>query len=250
MKNYIHFKGFTLAETIITLGIIGVVAAMTIPNLMSKWREKALIAKLKESYSMVYQAQKLAIEEFGDVSGWSTGSEELPHEIVANKFKQFLKLSYDCVGNRVDIFKKCVPNNTSYYNPTTFAIVRLINGTTLVFQVISPTCSHNYMVNGVSDRNVCGFIYVLLEPDKKGENGLNIFNFYITSNELIPFGKMNSSITFEKACDPNNKHPYPGFNGYGVNMYGCTACVLENNNMDYWHCFDKLGWNKARNCHK
>lgn len=33
-------KGFTLAETLITLGIIGVVAAITIPNLQKSYFEK------------------------------------------------------------------------------------------------------------------------------------------------------------------------------------------------------------------
>ena len=33
-------QAFTLAEVLITLGIIGIVAAMTIPNLMTKYYEK------------------------------------------------------------------------------------------------------------------------------------------------------------------------------------------------------------------
>lgn len=41
-------KGFTLAEVLITLGIIGIVASMTIPVLMSKYREKVFITKLKK----------------------------------------------------------------------------------------------------------------------------------------------------------------------------------------------------------
>lgn len=36
MKNY----GFTLAEVLITLGIIGIVAAMTLPAIVSKYQEK------------------------------------------------------------------------------------------------------------------------------------------------------------------------------------------------------------------
>lgn len=249
MKNYIHFKGFTLAETIITLGIIGVVAAMTIPNLMSKWREKALIAKLKESYSMVYQAYRLAIEEHGDLSGWDLGINSTDinaHKNVANNIKPFLKLSYDCVGleSGTEIIRKCTPMNTSYGSKNVFSVVRLINGVSLVFRILDPTCSRS----DTPQKNGCGILFVILEPEKINKNGLNTFNFYMTSNELIPWGKMNSNITFEKACDPNNKEPYPGFSS--GNMYGCTAWVLENNNMDYWHCFDKLGWNKARSCHK
>ena len=33
-------KAFTLAEVLITLGIIGIVAAMTIPNLMNNYTQK------------------------------------------------------------------------------------------------------------------------------------------------------------------------------------------------------------------
>ena len=35
-------EGFTLAEILITLGIIGVVAAMTIPNLINAYKAKQL----------------------------------------------------------------------------------------------------------------------------------------------------------------------------------------------------------------
>ncbi|MFQ8625693.1 MAG: type II secretion system protein [Candidatus Gastranaerophilaceae bacterium] len=44
MKNY---SGFTLAEVLITLGIIGVVAALTMPSVINNYKEKETIAKLK-----------------------------------------------------------------------------------------------------------------------------------------------------------------------------------------------------------
>ena len=56
---------FTLAEVLITLGIIGVVAAMTIPTLMQKYYEKQTVAKLKETYSILSQALKSASQEEG-----------------------------------------------------------------------------------------------------------------------------------------------------------------------------------------
>ena len=43
MKNF----GFTLAEVLVTLGIIGVVAAVTLPSLIVDYREKATVAKKK-----------------------------------------------------------------------------------------------------------------------------------------------------------------------------------------------------------
>ncbi len=44
-------RAFTLAEVLITLGIIGVVAAITIPSLMENVRNRDLQAQLKKTYS-------------------------------------------------------------------------------------------------------------------------------------------------------------------------------------------------------
>ena len=38
---------FTLAEVLITLGIIGIVAAMTLPSLLGNWKKKTIEARLK-----------------------------------------------------------------------------------------------------------------------------------------------------------------------------------------------------------
>ena len=43
------FLGFTLAEVLITIGIIGVVSAITIPNLLTNVRNKDLQAQLKKN---------------------------------------------------------------------------------------------------------------------------------------------------------------------------------------------------------
>ena len=48
---YRGFKGFTLAEVLITLGIIGVVAAMTIPTLIANYQKKVLENQFKKGYS-------------------------------------------------------------------------------------------------------------------------------------------------------------------------------------------------------
>ena len=63
-------KGFTLAEVLITLGIIGAVAAMTIPNLIQSYKEKEYTAKLKKFYSVMENAGRLVEEEYGSVDSW------------------------------------------------------------------------------------------------------------------------------------------------------------------------------------
>ena len=51
-------SGFTLAESLITLGIIGVVAAMTIPNLLTNYKTQRLHSQFLKSYSTIQQVLK------------------------------------------------------------------------------------------------------------------------------------------------------------------------------------------------
>ena len=49
-------RAFTLAEVLVTLGIIGVVAALTLPVLISKYQHFILVNRAKKAYSVLYQA--------------------------------------------------------------------------------------------------------------------------------------------------------------------------------------------------
>lgn len=48
--------GFTLAEVLITLGVIGVVAAFTVPTLINNYKEKVTVTKVKKFYLTMSQA--------------------------------------------------------------------------------------------------------------------------------------------------------------------------------------------------
>lgn len=52
IKNIAILNAFTLAEVLITLGIIGVVAALTLPSLIQNHKEKVTIVRLKQAYSL------------------------------------------------------------------------------------------------------------------------------------------------------------------------------------------------------
>lgn len=56
--------GFTLAEVLITLGIIGVVAAMTIPTLMQNTNNVRFASQFKKSLSTVNQAGLMAMAQY------------------------------------------------------------------------------------------------------------------------------------------------------------------------------------------
>ncbi len=79
---------FTLAEVLITLGIIGVVAAMTLPTLIQNYKRKEATTRLKKGYSVLSQAITQSIVANGEIQYWEkTGeqfSEDGSSDYVAN----------------------------------------------------------------------------------------------------------------------------------------------------------------------
>lgn len=76
-------KAFTLAEILITLGIIGVVAALTMPMLIGHFEKTTTATKLKKFYSVMAQATDKAMSENGD---WSTWDYSLSAKDFFNKY--------------------------------------------------------------------------------------------------------------------------------------------------------------------
>lgn len=87
-------NGFTLAEALITLGIIGIVAAITLPTLISAYNKKITETRLAKFYSTFNQAIKLSVAENGDVDTWNEYWQALdssnPSE-VKNGFDTYLR---------------------------------------------------------------------------------------------------------------------------------------------------------------
>lgn len=59
MKNdFKKFWGFTLSEVLITIGIIGIVSALTLPDLMLKYQQKSMATLIKKTANQVSQAAR------------------------------------------------------------------------------------------------------------------------------------------------------------------------------------------------
>lgn len=65
-----ELKAFTLAEVLITLGIVGVVAALTIPSLIQNHRKSIIETRLSKFYSTINQAIALSEIDNGDKKNW------------------------------------------------------------------------------------------------------------------------------------------------------------------------------------
>ena len=75
---YRHWCGaFTLAEVLITLGIIGVVAAMTMPSLMQNYKRQQATARIKKFVSVINQALISAENDLGPREDWVIGASSI-----------------------------------------------------------------------------------------------------------------------------------------------------------------------------
>lgn len=191
---------FTLAETLIVMGIIGVVAALTIPNLNSSTADKEKIAKVKKLYQNFTDAFGRAQAVYGPIDEWRvSNSVQLNYRVT-----EFLKISKDCVqdanaGCFAKNVKKLDNSDVSDFDGwashTSAISFILADGTSIIMESRSG-----------------GFIYVDIDGPNKGSNtwGKDLFEFSIQENEVLPSG--NSCTKF------------------GID---CTTWVIQNGNMDY-----------------
>lgn len=84
-QKFYRKKAFTLAEVLITLGIIGVIAAITIPILMHNYKKISTLAQIKEAYTVLNNALDKAKIEYGnDINQWY-----IPNDTEANASQYF-----------------------------------------------------------------------------------------------------------------------------------------------------------------
>lgn len=113
-------NAFTLAEVLITLGIIGVVAAMTIPTLMNKTQDEQFKVAYKKAFSVASQAWAQAVND-GDIvyrPSWTDYDSRIAN---FKAFKSKFKVIKDCDGV-VTLNDKCWDNSGEGFNGTSFPL--------------------------------------------------------------------------------------------------------------------------------
>ena len=94
---------FTLAEVLITLGVIGIVAALTLPNVINNYKKHKTINRLKSTYSTLNNALEMAKNDYAtDMNEWSIQGDN-PKE-KAGYFAEtylipYLKIAINCKNN-------------------------------------------------------------------------------------------------------------------------------------------------------
>lgn len=244
MRKY----GFTLAEVLITLAVIGIVAALTIPTLMQNADERATVTTLKKTYSTLSQAYKLAEQEYGTPDLWGMTSAAGSYYQMLSYLVPYLKVDKDCTDGSMG----CFPPNVMYRylaaaqgnyaminNLPDRPKIRLIDGTLIQGSLVSSNCG-TYWGPTNSLGNVCASYNVDINGNK-GPNqfGKDTFTFLLTKFGVIPAGAQQQTAGqyFSNDCKDQNS----------ARAFGCTAWIIQNENMDYLDC-NNLDWNGPTKC--
>lgn len=149
--------GFTLAEVLITLGIIGVVAAMTLPTLQQKLDERSNISALQKFYTEFANATNLLIYDYGEPEVWGLkNNDQDSSEQVLNLYKQRLNMTKICGEGDTTCFAFPVYTydgteqkiTESQYASWALKSFVLNNGVTVFFDVNEGNFSVFFDVNG------------------------------------------------------------------------------------------------------
>ena len=207
--------GFTLAEVLITLGIIGVVAAMTIPNLIQHYQQEATVNKLKKAISVLNQAYKLSFDDVGE-----PGADQL--QITSTEYFNTYWAPYIKVSNFCSTYKVCGYNK---FTPWTNA-----NGTPNGWYIVEPRLRTSFVTpDGVAvvslfstwadddggkfekKKNVFEIIVDINAGEKPNRLGRDVFFLTrVTENGggIRPYGFEKSNDEIDKNCSKTGTGEY------------------------------------------
>ena len=203
---------FTLAETLIVMGVIGIVAALTLPNLNSSTGNKEKVAKLQKIYSNLNDAVGRATAVYGPIDTWCTGLTDANcQKRHFERITEFMKYSKSCTISSCLGRFDTNGDATSDGQETQYGVV-LADGATIGF--------------GNSQN-----IHVDLDGLNKGANkhGVDYFVLRYNSDRGVYYNTVKSG-------SPDS------------HTYRSTAWVLENGNMDYLKCPTKLSFGGTITC--
>lgn len=227
-KKY-RISGFTLSEVLITLGIIGMVAALVMPMVVANAEKKKNYSKLLRAFSVISQAAtSIRDDNNGDFSGAASVNSDF-----GNLFKDKLQTSVFCdVGgtpaNCYNVGSVKTLDGGAYASSagltgSAYPKIATNDGFVYIFRLDFSQCNgSNYKRNNVNE--YCGGIWV----DINGNNspnilGKDVFTMSINKYNVTPYN--NSGTAAE--CNI-------GTSGDTYNGNECAAKAIYDSAIDYY----------------
>ena len=230
---------FTLAEVLITLGIIGVVTAMTMPTLINKTQNKQLETAFKVAYSTFSQAVINMREQEGPELNKSFNSYENGKYVREDEFyEKFYKYSKLKIVGECNYSGKYMNYNKTGEAYTSFSGVR---------GSVKEGFKH-VLSNGMCADILINAAQINISVDVNGTKGPNqlghdIFYFYIDNNDLLKPRKMYQLYSEDELEDMSSSfvqgYPCSSQSKQNGNGFGCAYYALIDRNPDdpskgYW----------------
>ena len=208
-----------MAEVLITLGILGVVIAMTLPSLISKHNEKVWLTRFKKVYTTLYQAYNRVYIDYGPAKDWGIDGSKESIERAYKMLSKYLNVGVEYGFERPhnimhkDLYpgsgKNWIFNNTGYNftlsDGTMIGITTAVENNLVVLVVD---------VNGLRGPNVLG---------------KDTFWLSLTSKNNAPFisGYALWWMDYQLCSTEKQSGWYSGG--------PCSLWVIATENMDYLH---------------
>lgn len=226
-------NAFTLAEVLVTLGIIGVVASMTMPTLINNQRKVVLENQLKKQFNVMSQALNFWKQETGVIGLYKMYATYNGTEYVnSNTFKQEYMSKLKAAGTmeyKKGPFNFNKTKKMNYEGRTCTPTTLLPDGSSMCVNIWSGIITVTTDING---------------PNKNPNAwGYDIFTFIIDSNNEELRGLKPTKT------EPNPDSAYPEGDGYPCSLtvssagngLGCAYYALTNvcpndDTKKYWEC--------------
>ena len=216
-----------MAEVLITLGIIGVVAAFTLPSLITKYQKEVTVERLKKVYSTMNNAANLSVVDNGSMDTWEYPTSSYYDNGIITFFRKYympyLNGATECIDSNCFMKKKYTvsPDGLFYAG----YIVTLADGTFLYF-LGNINAGYFWMfadINGEKRPNIVGKDIFVFDIYKYNGGGYKV-KFW---NILLNTDDLKRAEAY--GCNANSPR-YKGFN--------CGALIQKSG----WKIPDDYPW--------
>lgn len=234
--------GFTLSEILITIGIIGIIATITIPPLINNYRKQMTVKKLKKTYSTLTQAIKMSEAENGSISGWERNTKlEFWQTYIFPYLKVVDIKEFGQIKPKISYTRANGTKETMFTPFSSKSIVAtLLDGSILILGTESDISKGTSLtfgidINGTQKPNIIGidfFMFAMLfDNDNDKYPKLVPYGAYKTSD--YPFGEMTreniintKGSIYSYACSKQGRGQF------------CSALIM----LDNWQIAKDYPW--------